>query len=328
MTDQQQSVHLRQQALKLLESGYTVTQICIMLGRSRTWFYKWFNRYRKLGPPGLHNQVPWRCPANRTPLHIEGPVLDIIMQFPHAGPETIALRLKQLGLTLGKTAVHGIMKRNHLNKRQQRLERLRIDSGEVIKLSDLETARQKAKRRHLQADNPGDLVCLDLFYVGCLKGIGRIYQMTACDAATSFAWAKLYPDKSASAARDFLAHILIQSQGVPVKALLTDNGKEFTTHWQSKNHTFENCLRKLNLQHRYTQVRHPWTNGFVERLNRTILEEFYQVALRKKIYSSLDDLQIDLDQFLNNYNFYRPHQGYKVKGRCPADLFCHQRSAA
>jgi len=328
MTDQQQAVNLRMQALKLFESRYSVTQICAMLGRSRTWFYKWFNRYRKLGPPGLQNLVPWHCPANRTPLDVEGKVLDMIMQFPNAGPQTIALHLKQQGSAIGKTAVHGVMKRNSLNKRQQRLERLRIDSGEVVKLSDLETARQKAKHRHIQADNPGDLVCLDLFYVGCLKGIGRIYQMTACDAATSFAWAQLYTDKSAYAAREFLAHLLIQSQGVQFKTMLTDNGKEFTTHWQSKNHLFENTLRKLNIQHRYTQVRHPWTNGFVERLNRTILEEFYQVALRRKIYLSLDDLQTDLDRFLNFYNYNRPHQGYRLKGRCPANLFCYQRSAA
>jgi transposase InsO family protein len=328
MTDQQQSINLRQQAMNLHQAGRNVTQICFALGKSRTWFYKWFDRYRIGGSTALQNQIPWRCPVNRTPLESEGKILDIIMQLPNAGPETIALRLKQQGVTIGKTAVHGIMKRNHLNKRQQRLERLRILSGEVIKLSDLETARQKAKHRHIQAENPGDLVCLDLFYVGCLKGIGRIYQMTACDAATSFAWAQLYTDKSAYAARDFLAHILIQSHGVKVKAILTDNGKEFTTHWQSKNHKFENVLRKLNIQHRYTQVRHPWTNGFVERLNRTILEEFYQVALRKKIYCTLEDLQIDLNQFLNDYNFNRPHQGYRLKGRCPADLFCHQRSAA
>lgn len=328
MTDQQQSVQLRKQALKLFESGFSVTQICSILGRSRTWFYKWFNRYKCLGATGLQNQVPWRCPANQTPLHLEGKTLEMIMQFPQAGPHTIALRLRLQGLYLGKTAVYGIMKRHRLNRRQDRLEYLRKVSGEVVKLSDLETARQKAKHRHVQADNPGELVCLDLFYVGCLKGIGRIYQMTACDAATSFAWAQLYTDKSASAAREFLAHILIESPNVQIKSLLTDNGKEFTTHWRSKNHLFEKTLRKLKIIHRYTQVKHPWTNGFVERLNRTILEEFYQVALRKKIYHSLDELQRDLNQFLNWYNFNRPHQGYRLKGCCPADLFCHQLRAA
>lgn len=328
MTDLQQAIQLRKQALRLYHAGRTVTQTCALLGRSRTWFYKWYNRYQQQGAPGLQSQIPWRCPANRTPLDLEGKVLSAMTEFPSAGPQTIALRLKQQGLTIGKTAVYGIMKRNRLNKRQERLEWVRKANGEIVKLSDLETARQQAKHRHLQADHPGELVGLDLFYVGCLKGIGRIYQMTACDAATSFAWAGLYTDKSALAARDFLTRILSQAHGVNLQAILTDNGKEFTTHWRSKNHLFEKTLRNLNIQHRYTKVKHPWTNGFVERLNRTILEEFYQVALRKKIYSSLNDLQTDLDYFLVCYNFNRPHQGYKVKGRCPADLFCQQQSAA
>lgn len=330
MTDQQQAVQLRQQAIKHWESGsYSVTQICFLLGRSRAWFYKWIKRYKTLGPPGLKNQDRWVCPANRTPLDREGQVLTLLEQFPSYGPERIALLLQRQGIDIGHTAVYGVMKRNGLNLGSKRLEWVRISSGEVIKLSDLETARQKAKHRHIQAHDPGELVCLDLFYVGCLKGIGRIYQMTACDAATSFAWARLYTDKSASAASDFLSHICQTAHGVTLKNLLSDNGKEFTTHWKSKNHLFENNLKELGIQHRYTQVRHPWTNGFVERLNRTILEEFYQVALRKKIYESLEDLQLDLNQFLAFYNFNRPHQGYRLNGQCPAELFCcHHLHAA
>jgi transposase InsO family protein len=329
MTDQQQAVQLRQQAIKLWESGiYNVTQICALLGRSRTWFYKWIQRHRQLGPPGLQNQIRWVCPVNRTPLDLEGQVLTLLEQFPSYGPQRIALIARQMNIAIGKTAVFGVMKRYSLNHRQDRLEWVRKLHGEVIKLSDLETARQKAKHRHIQADNPGDLVCLDLFYVGCLKGLGRIYQMTACDAATSFAWAQLYTDKSAGAAQNFLTHILQNAHGVKVTRILTDNGKEFTTHWRSKNHLFERTLQDQGIQHRYTQVKHPWTNGFVERLNRTILEEFYQVALRKKIYNTLEELQFDLDQFLSFYNFNRPHQGYRLKGRCPAELFCTLQHAA
>jgi len=328
MTDQQQAIRLRQQALKLFESGRSITEICATLGRSRTWFYKWLKRHRKLGPPGLKNQERFSCPANRTPLDLEGQVLAMIEVFPSYGPARIALELPPRGITLGHTAVHGVMKRYNLNHRKDRLEWVRRLHGEVVKPSDLETARQKAKKRHIQAEKPGELVCLDLFYVGCLKGVGRIYQMTACDAATSFAWAKLYTDKSAETACDFLEHLQQVSHGVRIQALLTDNGKEFTTHWGSKDHRFERALADRGIQHRYTQVRHPWTNGFAERLNRTILEEFYQVALRKKIYRSTKELQLDLNQFLAFYNFNRPHQGYRVKGRCPADLFCQILRAA
>lgn len=328
MTDQQQTIHLRQQAIRLLESGQSVTYICHLLGRSRTWFYKWRDRYRQWGQAGLKNQDRLICPANRTPLDLEGQVLILMEQFPSYGPARIALELKPLGIILGHTAVYGVMKRNNLNKRKDRLEWVRKLHGEVVQLSDLETARQKSKHRHIQAGKPGELVCSDLFYVGCLKGVGRIYQMTACDAASSFAWAKLTTEKSAEAACDFLEHLLGTSHGVRIKALLTDNGKEFTTHWKSKEHRFERALTARGIQHRYTQVRHPWTNGFAERLNRTILEEFYQVVLRKKIYGTLEELQKNLDQFLAFYNFNRPHLGYRVKGRCPADLFYHIQCAA
>jgi transposase InsO family protein len=328
MTDQQQAIHLRQQAIKLFESGKSVTEICTTLGRSRTWFYKWLGRYRQQGPPGLKNQDRFLCPANRTPLDLEGQVLALIEIFPSYGPARIALELQPMGITLGHTAVYGVMKRYRLNKRKDRLEWVRKLHGEVVQLSDLETARQKAKHRHIQAEIPGELVCLDLFYVGCLKGVGRIYQMTACDAATSYGWAKLYTDKSAEAACDFLDHLQEASHGVNLQALLTDNGKEFTTHWGSKDHRFERALAHQGIQHRYTQVRHPWTNGFAERLNRTILEEFYQVVLRKRIYLTLDELQRDLNGFIAFYNFNRPHQGYRVKGRCPGDMFCHIQRAA
>jgi transposase InsO family protein len=328
MTDQQQTIHLRQQAIRLFESGKSVTEICATLGRSRPWFYKWLGRYRQQGPPGLKNQVRLICPANRTPMDLEGQVLILMAEFPSYGPQHLVLILRQMGMTLGHTAVHGIMKRHGLNQRIERLEWVRKLHGEVIQLSDLETARQKSKHRHIQAEKPGELVCADLFYVGCLKGVGRIYQMTACDAASSFAWAKLYTDKSAEAACDFLDHLQQTSHGIKIQALLTDNGKEFTTHWESKEHSFERALQDRGIKHRYTQVRHPWTNGFAERLNRTILEEFYQVALRKKIYRTLEELQVDLNHFLAFYNFSRPHQGYRVKGRCPADLFCQIQRAA
>jgi len=329
MTDSQQAVQIRRQAIKLYESGnYNVSQICPILGRSRTWFYKWMGRFRVLGPEGLSNQTRRLCPANRTSLDVEGEALTAAEKFPSYGPQRIAFLLQQMNIPIGKTAVYGVLKRYGLNRKQDRWEWVRKLNGEIVRLSDLDTDRQRSKKRHIQADDPGELICVDLFYVGCIKGIGRIYQMTACDAATSFAWARLYTDKSARSALDFLAHILKNAHGARVRSILTDNGKEFTTHWKSKNHPFERVLKTRGIRHRYTKVQHPWTNGFVERLNRTILEEFYQVVLRKKRYDTVKELQTDLDQFIFVYNFNRPHQGYKLKGRVPAERFIQQLKAA
>lgn len=321
-------VHLRRQAIKLFENGRSIPDICQSLGRSRTWFYKWSNNFRVEGPDGFLTRKRKLNPHNRTPVKIEEAVLAAMDQFPTYGPQRIAYILRRQGITIGRTAVHGVMKRNGLNRRKDRLEWVRIRSGEIVTRSELETAREKSKSRHIHADHPGDLVGIDTFYVGCLKGVGRIYQMTGCDTATSFGWAKLYTDKSVFSAINFVEHVRASSYGVPVNAVLTDNGKEFTTHWKGRCHDFEFFLKRCGIGHHYTQVKHPWTNGFTERLNRTILEEFLQVALRKTRYYTLKQLQDDLDRFMNHYNFNRPHQGYRLKGSAPAEHFLISPKAA
>lgn len=320
--------HLRMQAIKLFQNGRSITDACQTLGRSRTWFYKWRNNFRIEGSDGFLTRKRSLNPHNRTPVMVEEAVIQAMDQFPTYGPQRIAYILRRKGITIGRTAVHGVMKRNGLNRRKDRLEWVRIRSGEIVTRSELETARERAKSRHIHADHPGDLVGVDTFYVGCLKGVGRIYQMTGCDTATSFGWAKLYTDKSAASATDFVEYVRASSYDVPIKAVLTDNGKEFTTHWKGRCHDFEFFLKMAGIGHHYTQVKHPWTNGFTERLNRTILEEFLQVALRKTRYYSLQQLQDDLDRFMNDYNFNRPHQGYRLKGSTPAERFLKTPKAA
>ena len=324
----QSDIHLRKQAIKLFENGRSISEVCQILGRSRTWFYKWRNNFRCEGEDGFLTRKRKLNPHNKTSVKIEEVVISAMDQFPTYGPQRIAYILRRQGVTIGRTAVHGVMKRNRLNRRKDRLEWVRIRSGEIVTRSELETAREKAKSRHILADHPGDLVGIDTFYVGCLKGVGRIYQMTGCDTATSFGWAKLYTDKSVFAAIDFVEHVRAASYGVPVKAVLTDNGKEFTTHWKGRCHDFEFFLKMNAIDHRYTKVRHPWTNGFTERLNRTILEEFLQVVLRKTQYYTLQQLQDDLDRYMLDYNFNRPHQGYRLKGCVPAERFLYTPNAA
>jgi len=82
-------------------------------------------------------------------------------------------------------------------------------------------------------------------------------------------------------------HVVTNRLNVPIRSVLTDNGTEFTMHHASKDHSFERLLTEMTIQHRLTKVRHPWTNGACERLNRTILEEFHQVVFRSKIYESV-----------------------------------------
>jgi len=255
-------------------------------------------------------------------------ILGFSEEHPAYGPAHIAQELSRTGVAVKSTAVYNVLRRHQLNTRKLRLEHIRIKKGLVTTVSDLERARHQAKNRSLHTEYPGHIVGMDVFHVGTLKGVGRIYQITAIDTYSSYAWAKLYTDKSARSACDFLIHVFNNRQDVPIKSVLTDNGLEFTTHHKSKNHSFERLLTEMKIKHRLTKVRHPWTNGACERLQRTILEEFYQVAFRTRIYETLEQLNDDLEQYLKTYNYQRTHQGKRTKGRVPAELYLlHKKSA-
>jgi len=312
-----------------LNNKISVKKLCKQFNRSRTWFYKWFNRYKLYGNEGLYNIIR-ESPAmpNQTPLDVEMKILEFIENYPSYGPLRISNELMKKGITVKPSAVYNVLKRHNLNKRKLRLEHIRIKHNVVKDKSDLERAKELSKTRSLNTKHPGDVIGMDVFYVGCLKGVGRIYQYTACDTYASFSWAKLYTDKSALSACDFMIHVYNNSLDVPVKSLLTDNGKEFTTHHKSKRHRFERLLKELNIKHRLTKVRHPWTNGSVERFQRTVLEEFYQVTFRKKIYISIEQLNDDLNKYINHYNYKRTHQGKKTNGRVPAELYLLNKQSA
>ncbi len=258
---------------------------------------------------------------NQTPLELETVILDFIVRSPAYGPQRIADELTQAGTGVKRSAAYNVLKRRDLNTRENRIDCVRIKNGIVATASDLDRDRKMSKHRSLNTRYPGHIVEMDTFYVGTLKGVGRIYQFTAIDTFSSYAWAELYTDKSAKSACDFLTHLQENRRDISIHAMLTDNGKEFTTHWESKNHDFEHLLKKFEIQHRLTKVRHPWTNGACERLNRTILEEFHQVAFRSKIYSSVEELNQDLQVFLSFYNTRRTHQGKRNLGRPPSQLF-------
>jgi len=303
-------------------SRLSVTELCTLFNRSRTWFYKWKERYDLYGKDGLYN-IDRSSPAmpNRTPLDIEMKILDFIIIYPAYGPQRIANELILQNVLVKPSAVYNVLKRHNLNTRKQRLEYMRLKNGVVSIPSDLERDRDKSKNRSLNTKYPGHIIGMDVFYVGTLKGIGRIFQFTAIDTYSSYGWAKLYTDKSALSACDFIMHVYNNRLDIPVRSVLTDNGLEFTTHHQSKNHSFERLLQEIKIKHRLTRVRHPWTNGACERLNRTLLEEFYQVAFRTTIYKSVHQLNDDLNHYIEFYNCQRTHQGKRTQGKVPTQLY-------
>ena len=321
MTDQQLLIHQRKVMIDdyLMQSN-TVKDVCSKFNISRTTFYKWFNRYRSYGLIGLNNKIRLQ---GRQPNQLSGKLEKIILNYayqnPSHGPMNITLNLSVRGIHVGKTAVYNALKRHGLNLRRDRFQRLQDGENKIISKYQLD--RELSKKRSIKTKAPGYLVAMDTVYVGTIKGIGRLYQMTAIDTFSNYAWAKVYTAKSAKSACDFLLHIRNYSHGRFISRILTDNGLEFTTHHQSKNHKFEDLLSFYKIKHKYTKIRHPWTNGAVERLNQTYHQEFYQVTFRKKIYTSLPELQDDLDKFTDYYNFQRPNQGKRTKGNVPAKLY-------
>ena len=232
---------------------------------------------------------------------------------------SISLHLKRKDIHIGKTAIYNTLKRHGLNRKKDRYQRLQF--GENIISSHYQIDRDLSKRRSIKTKAPGYLVAIDTYYIGTIKGIGRIYQMTAIDTFSNYAWAKVYTSKSTISACDFLLHIRNHAHGRKISRILSDNGLEFTTHHESKKHKFEDLLAFYKIKHKYTKIRHPWTNGAVERLNQTIDQEFYQVKFRKTIYQTVQQLQDDLDVYIDEYNFQRPNQGIRTKGKVPGELY-------
>ena len=190
-------------------------------------------------------------------------------------------------------------------------------SDEQIRL--LERHSVDFRCRHVEASRPGELLNQDTFYWGTLKGVRKVYVQVVVDVFCSLAFAKVYNSKMPITAVDLLYdHVLPFSEalGVPVGAVLTDNGREFCG--REDRHPYELLLALEDIQHRTTKVRTPRTNGFVERMNRTLLDECFRVAGRTTWYTDISEIQRDLDVFMEKYTLRRSHQGYRLKGKTPA----------
>lgn len=296
-----------------------VSRACREAGISRTLFYRWKRRLLRYGPDGLRPRPsrPTRWPRQATPT-LEHAVVAYALLWPTHGPARIALQLRQPrfgGVTVSSSGVYGILCRTGLRTRWERLTK--VEAAAATTLGLLTTHTRRAYERHVEAQRPGDLVCLDAFYIGKLKGVGPLWQLTACDAASSFAVATIVPRVTHGATRHFLrAHCwpVYERAGHRIRAVLTDGGPE----WKA---SFTHTCRALGIAHRRTKPRHAWTNGFVERLQGTILSELWRVAFRRTYYTARAQVERDLQAYLRFYNAERPHQGYRLKGRTPASVF-------
>jgi transposase InsO family protein len=308
-----------------------VTRACREFGISRTLFYRWRKRYLAYGRDGLHpsRQGPRRGRPPLLSVQDERSILALALAWPTWGPAQLANQLHRPehgALTVAPSTIYRLLRRMGLQTRWERLAVLEVHSAQAAGLLTERTRRQlvAAQRRsapHLQAGEPGELVCVDTFYIGKLKGVGKVWQYTACDAACSFAVAQVSLDFSAAAAARFLTSRVLpvfESAGWPLRRILTDQGNEYRG-------AFDRACAERRIRHTRTKPRHAWTNGFVERLQGTILSELWRIEFRRRFFTTTAAMQAALDRYLDFYNNRRSHQGYRTRGRTPGEIFFSRR---
>ena len=312
------SIHSqRLRVLRDAERLGNVSEACRRHGMSRTVFYRLRRRLEQYGPDGVHPKRQ-RARLGRPPavaVQTERRVIALALAWPNCGPQWDSDQLAREGEAIAPVTIWRLLRRHRLGTRRARLAVLERASAVTTGLLTERTAKPV---RHVEAAQPGDLLSLDTFYVGKLKGVGKVWQITACDVASSFGWARLIVGEvNAAAVLRFLREVVRPSYrhaGWRLQRVLTDNGKEF------KGIFAAGCDR-LGVRLTRTKPRHAWTNGVVERFQKTILHEHWRIAFRRQYFTSRRTLQASLDRFLQFYNHERTHRGYRLRGRTPATVF-------
>lgn len=318
---------IAQQRLTVLELAKAlgnVSAACKQRGVSRTQFYEYKRRFQTHGIEGLVDLPPVHHshPAT-TPPEVEQRILDVSLGHPAWGCNRLSDMLKLEGINLSAITIQKILNRNEMGGRYDRWLKLEEQySQKAIELTGeqvafIEKQNPVFRQRHVESSAPGELLCQDTFFVGHLKGVGKVYLHSVVDAYCSYAFGFLHTSRQSEAAATVLHNEVLpfyRAKGLQVQAVLTDNGREFCG---KDDHPYELYLELNDIEHRHTQVRRPQTNGFVERFQGTVLDEFFRLAFRTKLYETVEALQTDLDAWLHEYNYERPHQGYRNLGKRP-----------
>jgi transposase InsO family protein len=330
MTTDQKIIKNKVGLLELAKHLGNVSQACKVLGYSRDSFYRYKQLYEAGGETALqeiNRKKP--CPKNRVDPEIEKAVVEMAFEQPAYGQVRVSNELKKTGFIVSPGGVRSIWLRHDLQTFKLRLKALEAkvaQEGGVLTESQviaLEKARQeKEAHGEIETEHPGYLVAQDTYYVGNIKGVGRIYQQTVIDTYSRVAFAKIYDRKNALVAAEILNDRVVpffDEHEIPVLRMLTDRGTEYCG--KREHHEYQLYLTLEDIDHSKTRARRPQSNGICERFHKTMHDEFYSVAFRKKLYSSIDELQVDLDNWIRWYNQERTHSGKYCYGKTPMNTF-------
>lgn len=316
----------RLSVLEMAQSLGNISEACRRSGMDRTSFYEWKRRFQTYGLEGLKDlpPIPKSQPNSTTP-ETEALILECSLQHPAWGCVKLSDFLKLQGVSVSSPTIQKILIKNSMASvydRWLKLEEKYLETGIELspeQIAHIEKNNPCFKERHVESTKPGELLSQDTLYVGTIKNIGKIYLHAVVDTYGSYAFGFLHTGKKPECAAVLLHNDVLpfyKEHKLNVEAILTDNGPEFCG---TDNHPFELYLALNDIEHRRTKPRTPRTNGFVERFNRTVQEEFFRVAFRENFYESIEALQTDLDKWLLHYNTERPHRGYRNRGKRPLD---------
>lgn len=321
--------------LNLAEELGNVSRACKVMGVSRDTFYRYQDLVEHGGLDALIDKDR-RAPniKNRVDEATERAVIDYAIAQPAHGQHRTSNELRKKSVFVSGSGVRSIWLRHNLENFKKRLKALedKVTNDGII-LSDAQVAALEKKRHddeacgEIETAHPGYLGSQDTFYVGNLKGVGRIYQQTFIDTYSKIAFAKLYTTKTPITAADLLNDKVLpyfEHYELPMLRILTDRGTEYCG--RVDQHDYQLYLAINDIDHTKTKAMSPQTNGICERFHKTILNEFYQITFRKKLYSTMEELQKDLDEWMEYYNNERTHQGKMCYGRTPLDTLLDGKS--